>query len=56
VEGRKTRAFDISKMDDISDADFELIQGAVQDSVFGAEAMEVMLAETSRKEVGSGNR
>ncbi|MDO7853158.1 hypothetical protein [Hymenobacter convexus] len=56
VEGRKTRAFDISKMDDISDADFELIQDAVQDNVFGAEAMEVMLAETSGKEVGGGNR
>lgn len=56
VEGRKPRAFDISKMDDISDADFELIQDAVQDNVFGAEAMAVLLAETSGKEVGGGNR
>lgn len=56
VEGRKPRAFDISKMDDISDADFELIQDAVQGNVFGAEAMEVLLAETNGKEVGGGNR
>lgn len=56
VEGRKPRAFDISKLDDISDADFELIQDAVQDNVFGVEAMTKLLAETSGKEVGGGNR
>jgi hypothetical protein len=56
VEGRKPRAFDIGKMDDISDADFELIQDAVQGNVFGADAMAVLLAETSGKEVGGGNR
>ena len=56
VEGRKTRVVDISKLDDISDADYELIQDAVSQNVFGADAMQVMLAETSGKEVGGGSR
>ncbi|GAB3334314.1 hypothetical protein ACFQT0_19480 [Hymenobacter humi] len=56
VEGRKTRVLDLSKLDDISDADFELVNEAVQQNVFGADAMQVMLAETSGKEVPGGNR
>lgn len=55
VEGRKTRAFDISKLDGISDADYELIDQAVQQNVFGADAMRIMLDETSGKEVPGGS-
>ncbi|WP_201979344.1 hypothetical protein [Hymenobacter rubidus] len=56
LEGRKPRQFDISQLDNISDADYELIQDAVSQNVFGADAMQVMLAETSGKELPDGSR
>lgn len=55
MEGRKPRTFDVSKLDDISDADYELINEAVSQKVFGADAMATLLAETSGKEVPRGS-
>jgi hypothetical protein len=56
VEGRKTRVLDLNKLDDISDADYEVINEAVQQNVFGVDAMQVLLAETSGKEAPGGSR
>jgi hypothetical protein len=52
VQGRKARPIDIHKLDDISDADYELVQEAVASQVFGATAMEVMLADRRALEEG----
>jgi hypothetical protein len=52
VQGRKPRAIDVTKLADVSDADYELIQEAVGGQVFGAEAMEVMLSERRALEGG----
>ncbi|QIX60878.1 hypothetical protein HER32_06680 [Hymenobacter sp. BT18] len=51
LAGGKTKTFDLSNAQDIQDADFELIQEAVQQQYFGAEEMQVMLQE--RKEGGA---
>ncbi|WBA42977.1 hypothetical protein [Hymenobacter canadensis] len=50
ARGPKSRSIDITKLDDVSDADYELLQGAVSENVFSVEAMEVMLAETRGEE------
>ena len=52
VAGRKARAIDVTKLGDISDADYELVQQAVAGQLFGAEAMEVMLGERRALEEG----
>jgi len=52
VQGRKPRAIDISKLGDVSDADYELVQEAVAGQLFGASAMEVMLSERRALEEG----
>ena len=52
VQGRKARPIDVSKLNDISDADYELVQDAVAGQLFGAEAMEVMLSERRALEEG----
>jgi hypothetical protein len=52
VQGRKPRAIDISKLGDVSDADYELVQQAVAGQLFGASAMEVMLSERRALEEG----
>jgi hypothetical protein len=55
VQGRKARAIDINKLSDISDADYELVQEAVAGQVFGANAMEVMLADRRALEEGGAS-
>lgn len=50
--GRKPRAIDVNKLGDISDADYELVQQAVDGHLFGANAMEVMLSERRALEEG----
>jgi hypothetical protein len=52
VQGRKARPIDVNKLGDISDADYELVQEAVAGQVFGASAMEVMLADRRALEEG----
>lgn len=52
VQGRKARPIDVNKLNDISDADYELVQEAVAGQLFGAEAMEVMLGERRALEEG----
>ncbi|GAA3953997.1 hypothetical protein [Hymenobacter algoricola] len=57
ARGPKMRQFDITKLDDVSDVEYELIQEAVAQNVFGVEQMEAMLAETRGEEAGpDGNR
>ena len=55
VQGRKARAIDINKLNDISDADYELVTEAVASQVFGASAMEVMLADRRAVEEGGAS-
>lgn len=52
VEGRKPRAVDISKLGDVSDVDYELIEAAVAGQVIDVEAMEVLLADRRALEGG----
>lgn len=52
----KPRTIDLSKLDDVQEAEFELIQQAVQQSVFGADQMEAMLVERREEGAGSGHR
>ena len=52
----KTQQFDISKLDDITDADFEVIQDAVQQDVVSVDQMAKLLGETSGKGGPSGSR
>lgn len=57
VEGRKAKQYDLAKLGDISDADFELIQDAVAQNVVGTEQMALLLAQTHEgEEVGGGSR
>jgi hypothetical protein len=53
VQGRKPRALDISKLGDVSDADYELIQEAVTGQVIGVDTMEVLLADRRALEGGA---
>ncbi|MDO7875536.1 hypothetical protein Q5H93_12400 [Hymenobacter sp. ASUV-10] len=53
VEGRKPRAVDISKLGDVSDADYELIEAAVTGQVIDVDAMEVLLADRRALEGGA---
>jgi hypothetical protein len=55
LEGRKPRTINLMGPESIQDADYELIQEAVQQRVFGAEQMEAMLLER-REDAGDGNR
>ena len=55
VQGRKPRTINLMDPESIQDADYELIQEAVQQRVFGAEQMEAMLLER-REDAGDGNR
>ncbi|MBO0360676.1 hypothetical protein J0X19_22135 [Hymenobacter sp. BT186] len=55
VEGRKPRTIDLSNLNDVQDADYELIQEAVQQSVFGGDQMQAMLLERREEGAGSGN-
>ena len=55
VQGRKSRPIDVNKLNDISDADYELVQEAVAGQLFGAEAMEVMLGERRALEEGAAS-
>lgn len=52
VEGRKPRAVDISKLGDVSDTDYELIEAAVMGQVIDVDAMEVLLADRRALEGG----
>jgi hypothetical protein len=52
VEGRKSRQFDLTKPEEISDADYELIEEAVSENVVDANQMAILI--TQAKE-GNGN-
>ncbi|OUJ68662.1 hypothetical protein [Hymenobacter crusticola] len=57
VGDKKPKAIDLGKLDDVTDAEYELIQEAVQQNVFGAEQMEQMLLELREGEdADDGNR
>ncbi|SHL87626.1 hypothetical protein [Hymenobacter psychrotolerans] len=56
VEGRKARTINLMDPESIQDADYELIQDAVQQQVFGAEQMEQMLLERREEGGTDGNR
>jgi hypothetical protein len=45
VEGRKSRQFDLTKPQDISDVDFELIEEAVRENVVGADQMQLLITQ-----------
>lgn len=54
IAGKKDQTFDVNKLGDISDTDFELIQDAVSQNVFGVDAMAKMLKETRGEAPTSG--
>lgn len=45
VAGRKARQFDLTHPEDISDADWELVNEAVNENVVGAEQMQLLLTQ-----------
>jgi hypothetical protein len=45
VEGRKSRQFDLTRPEDISDADFELIEDAVSQNVVDADQMAILITQ-----------
>ncbi|MGI4760929.1 MAG: hypothetical protein ACRYF0_09500 [Janthinobacterium lividum] len=45
VEGRKSRQFDLTKPEDISDIDFELIEEAVSENVVSADQMAILITQ-----------
>ncbi|MGI4866154.1 MAG: hypothetical protein ACRYFZ_19675 [Janthinobacterium lividum] len=48
VEGRKSRQFDLTRPDDISDADWEMVDEAVQQNVVGADQMQLLITEAKQ--------
>ncbi|OWP62888.1 hypothetical protein CDA63_11765 [Hymenobacter amundsenii] len=56
VEGRKARTINLMDPESIQDADYELVVEAVQQNVFGGEAMEKMLTERREEGASDGNR
>jgi hypothetical protein len=46
VEGRKSRQFDLTRPEDISDADWELVDAAVNENVVGADQMQLLITQT----------
>jgi hypothetical protein len=51
ARGPKSQQIDITKLNDVSDADYELLQGAIAENVLGVEGMVKLLAETRGEEV-----
>ena len=45
VEGRKARQFDLTRPEDISDADWELVDEAVSENVVGADQMHLLITQ-----------
>lgn len=45
VEGRKSRQFDLTKPEEISDVDFELIEEAVSQNVVSADQMQLLITQ-----------
>ncbi|MGI4867076.1 MAG: hypothetical protein ACRYFZ_24375 [Janthinobacterium lividum] len=45
LQGRKSRQFDLTHPEDISDADWELVNEAVNENVVGADQMELLLTQ-----------
>ena len=45
VQGRKSRQFDLTRPQDISDADFEVIDEAVRENVVGADQMQLLITQ-----------
>jgi hypothetical protein len=45
VEGRKSRQFDLTRPEDISDVDFELIHEAVSENVVSADQMQLLISQ-----------
>ena len=56
MPGRKDRTINLMDPDSIQDADYELVVEAVQQQVFGAEAMEKMLVERREEGGEDGHR
>jgi len=45
VQGRKSRQFDLTQPENISDADWELVNEAVNENVVGADQMQLLIAQ-----------
>lgn len=45
VEGRKSRQFDLTRTEEISDADWELVNEAVNGNVVGADQMQLLISQ-----------
>ncbi|MDJ0367292.1 hypothetical protein QMK33_19260 [Hymenobacter sp. H14-R3] len=45
VEGRKSRQFDLTRPEEISDADYELIEEAVSENVVNADQMQLLISQ-----------
>jgi hypothetical protein len=45
VEGRKARQFDLTKPENITDADWELVDEAVNENVVGADQMQLLITQ-----------
>jgi len=45
VEGRKARQFDLTKPEEISDVDYELIEQAVSQNVVSADQMQLLMTQ-----------
>lgn len=45
VQGRKAKQYDLSKLEDVTDAEYELIQDAVGQNIVGGDQMAVLIAQ-----------